>query len=181
MSGSQRFQGVSDVRDDISSAVMCRNSSKKHFEYNNIFDCRTAYDNIGTNSYCEDGCIGLYSCVKACPNGAIRYDLSVCDSECRACGICQQVCPLKLIAKIPVEKKVFFRCMGASSTQDKSKICRDACHNCYLCMDICTRRAITINEKGRPQIELKKCNGCLKCVRKCPSGVISTTGLKIWD
>ncbi|MDB8800982.1 4Fe-4S binding protein [Romboutsia sp. 1001216sp1] len=48
-----------------------------------------------------------------------------------------------------------------------------ACNQCGLCAKKCPQEAITQNSKGVYMINKKKCNGCLTCVDACPKGIIA--------
>ncbi|CEH34162.1 putative ferredoxin-like protein YdhY [bioreactor metagenome] len=48
-----------------------------------------------------------------------------------------------------------------------------ACNQCGLCARKCPQEAITQNAKGVYMINKKKCNGCLTCVEACPKGIIA--------
>ncbi|MBV7275216.1 4Fe-4S binding protein [Clostridiaceae bacterium UIB06] len=47
-----------------------------------------------------------------------------------------------------------------------------ACNQCGLCAKKCPEGAIKQNAKGIYMIDKKACTGCLKCVEACPKGII---------
>lgn len=71
------------------------------YEYDGFFDCRAAMLLYSGSKVCEIGCIGLGTCVGACPFNALSMgdnNLPVVDNEkCTGCGICEEICPKDII------------------------------------------------------------------------------------
>ncbi|MDK2955710.1 MAG: formate dehydrogenase beta subunit [Desulfovibrionales bacterium] len=71
------------------------------FYYEGALDCVAAHQLYGGSKYCPDGCLGLGSCVRACPFQAIQMgpdNLPIIDPEaCKACGKCVDTCPRGVI------------------------------------------------------------------------------------
>ncbi len=67
------------------------------FDYDGVADCRAAAMISGGQKLCKEGCLGLGSCVRACPFDAIHLGpdrLPVVDFEkCTGCGTCVRICP----------------------------------------------------------------------------------------
>ena len=87
--------------------VMCSGTgeyAKKKYIYEGIDDCVAASKIGGGDKMCKNGCIGLGTCVRACPFDAIVVENGVAAvdySKCKGCGICVSACPkgiIKLIA-----------------------------------------------------------------------------------
>jgi formate dehydrogenase beta subunit len=69
--------------------------------YDGYNDCRAAMLLNGGSKLCPIGCIGLGTCVRACPFGALSMGpdhLPVVDVNlCTGCGTCERVCPRHII------------------------------------------------------------------------------------
>jgi NADPH-dependent glutamate synthase beta subunit-like oxidoreductase/Na+-translocating ferredoxin:NAD+ oxidoreductase RNF subunit RnfB len=67
------------------------------FDYDGIADCRAAALVGGGGKRCSMGCIGLGTCVRACPFGALYQDErgmpQVIADRCTGCGTCERSCP----------------------------------------------------------------------------------------
>ncbi len=159
-------------RDNKTPLILCTGKGIKKFNYSNINDCRSAFNEFGPNSICEQGCIGLKSCVCSCPKGAIGEDLKINYELCDGCGICVDTCPQGLIKMTENNQKLYRACLTKLDPEQADENCAKSCIKCYLCLDICTRSAIYIDERGIPRIDFKKCDSCLDCLKKCPTGVI---------
>lgn len=73
----------------------------RKYEYHGILDCRAQSILFGGSKVCPIGCLGLGTCVRACPFGALSMgedNLPVVDREkCTGCGTCNRVCPKGII------------------------------------------------------------------------------------
>lgn len=71
------------------------------FLYEGIRDCRAASILYGGSKVCPIGCLGLGTCVRACPFGALSMgpdNLPVVDTaKCTGCGTCERICPKHII------------------------------------------------------------------------------------
>jgi len=80
------------------------------FIYNGIEDCRAAMLLNGGSKVCPIGCLGLGTCVRACPFGALSMgpnNLPVVDPElCTGCGTCERVCPRHIITLTSNSKRI---------------------------------------------------------------------------
>ncbi len=69
--------------------------------YNGINDCRAAALLNGGTKVCPIGCLGLGTCVRACPFDALSMgpdNLPVVDPDrCTGCGTCERICPKHII------------------------------------------------------------------------------------
>ncbi|MDR1422668.1 MAG: 4Fe-4S dicluster domain-containing protein [Coriobacteriales bacterium] len=99
---------------------------------------------------------------------------------CTFCGRCAEVCPT---GALPSYKAECFEFAGLPDevfckTQLKlgvAVINRDRCiawagpSVCTICSTKCPYQAITLDEYGRPLVDLDLCNGCGVCENLCPS------------
>lgn len=71
------------------------------YDYNGVKDCRAAFAFYEGDKKCGVGCLGLGSCVSACPFDALDMGEDgvpvVNEIKCRACRKCEQVCPTGVI------------------------------------------------------------------------------------
>ncbi len=80
------------------------------YKYDGVRDCRAAALLAGGPKVCNIGCLGLGSCVKVCPFGAIQIGpdgLPVVDPLlCTGCGNCEKVCPKHIIHLTSVTRRI---------------------------------------------------------------------------
>lgn len=78
--------------------------------YNGLNDCRAAALLNGGMKVCTIGCLGLGSCVRACPFEAITMgpdNLPVVDAvKCTGCGTCERICPKHIINLSSVTRRI---------------------------------------------------------------------------
>ena len=106
--------------------------------YNGINDCRSAVLVYGGAKGCRHGCLGLATCARACPFGAIEIsaaELAVVHPElCTGCGCCIAVCPRDLIRLAPASAPLHVFCNSPAKGRDKSQVCKAACIGCRKCV-----------------------------------------------
>lgn len=149
--------------------------AKERFAYVGSKDCFAAHQLAGGPKACEYGCLGLGSCVEACPFSAITINengLAVVDEEkCTGCGQCVAACPRDLIALLPPGDPVTVYCRNTEKGAVVRKICQTGCIGCGICVKQCDQGAITL-ENNLAVIDPVKCNRCGRCIAKCPVKVI---------
>ncbi len=157
--------------------VMCsgtRECSEKKMDYAGIEDCRAAAAIGGGDKMCPNGCIGLGTCVAACPFDAISIEggVAMVDyARCRGCGVCVAACPKNLIELIPYGSRHWVGCKSVSDGSMTRKICDMGCIGCGICAKNCPEGAITV-ENHVAKIDYSKCTSCDTCVTKCPRKII---------
>lgn len=157
--------------------VMCSGTSeyaKKKYVYDGVQDCIAAAKMGGGDKLCPNGCIGLGTCTRACPFGAIsvKNGVAVVDyRKCKGCGVCITACPKHIIRLIPYESRHWVGCMSVDDGKTTRKYCDVGCISCRLCEKNCEAGAITVSDYVA-KIDYSKCNGCDVCITKCPRKII---------
>ena len=105
-------------------------ATKAKGTYVGLQDCRAAVLSGGLGFMsCDYGCIGLGSCVKACPEGAISLENGIAhvnSAKCIGCGICVKQCEH---GAVTLENNL--------ATVDPEK-----CVACGKCVEKCPTKAI---------------------------------------
>lgn len=157
--------------------VMCSGTgeyAKKKYIYEGIDDCVAASKIGGGDKMCKNGCIGLGTCVRACPFDAIVVEDGVAAvdySKCKGCGICVSACPKGIIRLIPFDAKHWVGCMSVDDGKNTRKVCDVGCISCKLCQKNCPAGAINV-DNFVASIDYDKCTGCDICTDKCPRHII---------
>jgi len=106
--------------------------------YNGVNDCRSAALAAGGAKGCLYGCLGLGTCARACPFGAIEiteHRLAVVHPDiCTGCGKCVEACPRDLIALVPKSAPLHVLCNSPEKGAAKTKVCKAACIGCRKCV-----------------------------------------------
>lgn len=148
---------------------------KNKFIYKGITDCVAANLVMGGPKQCLWGCIGMGSCVRICPFGAIKMNaegLPVIDrNKCKACNKCIQICPKKLFTLVPSTHNVIVRCASRDQGKDTKSVCAVGCIGCKLCEKACKFDAIHVLD-NLAIIDYNKCTSCGECVKACPTKAI---------
>lgn len=86
------------------------NDADLKYSYEGINDCRAAALLGGGSKACPVGCLGLGTCVSACPFGALKMgedNLPVVDPDlCTGCGTCERVCPKHIITLTSYSRRI---------------------------------------------------------------------------
>lgn len=103
------------------------NEAKTKYVYNGINDCRAAALISGGIKVCSIGCLGLGTCARACPFGAITMGPKglpvVNDEKCTGCGTCERVCPKHIIKLTSVTRRILLE----YATDHCTTPCQRAC------------------------------------------------------
>lgn len=158
--------------------IICNGNTEKckeKFEYQGIQDCVAASMVAGGSKSCSYGCLGLGTCVRACPFDAIEIvdgRIAKVDPEkCTACGICVKSCPKNVITMVPYEQEVVIMCNNNDTGKEVRQKCSVGCIACRICVKACPVEAITV-ENNLASIDYDKCTNCYACVAKCPTKAI---------
>lgn len=152
----------------------CYENARQKYEYSGIQDCIVASKLGGGQKDCPNGCLGLGTCQRACPFGAIEIENGLArinEEKCTACGKCVQTCPKNVITLVPQEKKYMVMCNNHDKGPVAKDLCKVSCIGCRLCEKECTFDAIHVHHFAA-EIDYEKCRNCGKCMAKCPRHVI---------
>ncbi len=117
--------------------------------YNGVTDCVNSTMVANGGKSCTYGCLGLGSCARVCPFGAIEITdkhIAVVHSDlCIGCGRCLQVCPRHVIKLVPAKAPVHVFCNSPESFKLKKNACKAGCIGCRKCSKACGEGQITFN------------------------------------
>ena len=157
--------------------VMCSGTyeaCKQKYEYSGIEDCAAASVLFGGPSGCSYGCVGMGTCVRACPfdaivlvNGVAR----VVESRCKACEMCVASCPKKIIKIVPKSNEYTVACSSMDKGAVVRKNCTVGCIGCAKCSKVCQHSAIEM-QGTLARINVEACVNCGECMKACPTGAI---------
>lgn len=165
--GVQKTRKVARVRCGGTHAI-----SPRRADYEGVLDCRAA-DLAGKGAAgCIFGCLGLGSCARACPFGAITMGddglPKVNEWLCTGCALCEAACPRGVIAVLDASQEVYVRCVSTAPGKTVRSVCEVGCIGCGICARVCEEGAIEmIGTLAHVNPEL--CTACGKCVEKCPT------------
>ncbi len=145
-------------------------------EYHGPRDCRVAQNTQnGSFKACGYGCLGLGTCVAACPFDAMYMDDNglpvIIEEKCTGCGMCVRACPRDIIVLAEEPQGVHIRCRSLALGREVRSVCSVGCIACRRCEKECPVNAITV-ENNLAEINYDLCINCRKCVAVCPMNTI---------
>jgi Na+-translocating ferredoxin:NAD+ oxidoreductase RNF subunit RnfB len=160
----------------LTAMVQCSGGlrAKRKFDYVGLRDCHAAMRIGGGPMECPFGCLGLGSCVKSCPFGAIQVvdGVAVVDHErCTGCLRCTKACPKHIIHPVPYFADVNVACSSKVKGAVLRRVCEIGCLGCRMCEKVCQHGAIHVRD-NLAEIDFDKCTGCGDCAEKCPRKLI---------
>ncbi len=177
------FMGVELKKNTrLTALVRCSGGARaqKKFEYSGLQDCVAAMKlGAGGPMECPYGCIGLGTCVGACPFGAISVTdgVAVVDHErCTGCLRCTKSCPKHIIVPVPYYADVVVACSSHDKGSVLRQVCGIGCLGCRICERTCQHGAIAVSD-SLAVIDYEKCTGCGDCAEKCPRRLIIDANL----
>lgn len=175
---AEKISGIMGVAaaaiEPMTAVVHCQGDCKmtdRLAEYQGVTECQ-ALNALGGTKACAYGCLGLGSCVKACPFGAMYMSQDgipvVIREKCTGCGVCVKACPRTVIELVPTEKKVAVLCRSYDKGPAVRKYCKIGCIACQACVRVCPQNAISMDRETLAKIDYSLCDNCGACVEKCP-------------
>ena len=160
------------------AVVTCRaDLGADEMNYNGIQDCNAANLVAGGPISCRYGCLGLGSCARVCPFGAIEMigRVAVVHPElCTGCGKCTTVCPRNVIKMVPASANIHVYCNSPEKGVVKRSICHAACIGCQKCgkalpgkfvFDGFLARVDYVNACDLTVEDIEKCSCPVNCIR----------------
>ena len=163
------------------AVIKCQGSYENcpdRFRYVGEGDCRAAAATQDGPRACPHGCLGLGTCVRACPFDAMVMDAAtglprVLEDRCMACGTCAEVCPKNIIEILPKDRYVHVLCRNPDSGKATRQVCRVGCIACRKCEKVCPVEGGAIHVTGNlAVVDLQECTNCGQCAQACPTDAI---------
>jgi len=163
------------------AVVKCQGScqhTRDRFRYVGEPDCRAAAATQYGQAACPYGCLGLGTCVRACPFDAMVMDPEtrlprVLEERCTGCGTCAEVCPKNIIEILPADQYVHVLCRNRDPGKAVRQVCEVGCIACHRCEKVCPVEGSAIHVNGNlAEVDRETCIDCGKCVQACPVGCI---------
>lgn len=143
---------VAEEREPMFAVVRCGGDNSKATQaglYNGVADCKDAVLVAGGAKGCVHGCLGLATCARACPFGAIEITddgiAVVHDELCTGCGKCVSACPRHLIVLAPASAPAHVYCNSPAKGAAKTKVCKASCIGCRKCVKASEEGQMEIN------------------------------------
>ena len=179
---AQKIAGIlgqevgADTEESV-AVVQCQGGNKEaseRFQYQGIQDCNAAVLIAEGSKGCIYGCLGLGSCVAACPFDAMRMNDNglpeVLEDKCTACGICVQTCPRDIMAIIPKKQKIYLGCKSQDRGKKVKQVCKVGCTGCTLCANPKVTPSGSIEMRGfLPEIININADDLETALEKCPT------------
>lgn len=180
--GSKTAHAIADilgitvkVEEAEMAVVHCKGGLKEAAErslYDGIIDCHAAIAAGNGSKVCADGCLGLGSCVSACPFNALSVNPNkvavVAPDKCNGCGKCVASCPRNIISLIPRVHKIFLACSNHDHGVKVKKYCSVGCTACAVCVKATVSGTITL-EDNLPVLDYSREENFIVAAHKCPA------------
>lgn len=128
------------AREPMVAVVSCAGGDREsppRASYLGVKDCFAAHAIAGGPKSCPHGCLGLGSCIEACPFDAIVATgnglVMVNEVACTGCGQCVEACPRGVIRMVPRKRKVHVLCVNPDKAREVKAVCTVGCTGCKIC------------------------------------------------
>ncbi len=136
-----KIMGVEAIATEpLVAIVACQGDNLKasnKYRYLGLDDCNAAQKIADGPKTCPGGCLGLGSCERACPFGAIEMtseNLAIISREkCTGCEKCVAVCPRQVIKMAPLHATTHVLCNSHDKGAVVRKYCQVGCIGCHIC------------------------------------------------
>lgn len=159
------------------AVVLCQGDNHKaqiKYHYLGLEDCVAAQRIADGPKECPGGCLGLGTCARLCPFGAIEMTadgLAVISREkCTGCKKCIAACPRNVIAMTPLAASVHVLCNSRDKGALVRKYCQVGCIACQICKKTAPE-AYRI-EENLAQVIYHHADQAAVAVAKCPTKCI---------
>ncbi len=166
---------VTTIPEPVMAVVHCKGGKDESLEraiYDGIQDCNAATIVGNGSKVCQDGCLGLGTCVRACFFDAIHINENgvafVDEDKCTGCGKCVKACLRNIISLIPKVHKIFLACSNHERGSKVKNNCSVGCTACALCVKATTSGAITM-VNNIPVLDYSINENFIPAAFKCPS------------
>ncbi|MBL8966736.1 MAG: 4Fe-4S binding protein [Spirochaetaceae bacterium] len=159
-----------------------RSAAKPLFAIDGCEDCAAAARLFSGQLRCKSACLGLASCAKACPLGAIRVAeglASVDPERCSGCGACLAACPQGLIALVPEANRWFVACAAGIPAEERVQHCSAACSGCGECVRVSAVWEFTLQGDlavASTTVKDPGSSAYAGIAARCPTGAIKLAG-----
>jgi electron transport complex protein RnfB len=179
------FMGVkAAVSERQVALVLCKGddvTAVRTTHYNGLADCGAAQQIGGNGKACRYGCMGLGSCARICPVGAIEMvrGLAVVHPElCISCTRCVATCPRHLIKMVPESRFIHVLCSSHDNGPEVRKICKVGCIACTLCVKAVNGEGIAM-QNNLAVIDYTLAVTNEEAITKCPQNtIVKRSGVK---
>jgi electron transport complex protein RnfB len=161
------------------AVVRCQGDHRRaaaRYLYQGVSDCREAQELAGGPKLCPYGCLGLGSCVRACPFHAMTLSpdgLAVVDrTRCTGCGLCVAVCPRQVVTLAPASSHVHVLCNSHDRAAAQRRYCQAGCIGCRLCLKTAPESFAVTDNLAAVVYGNERPTPLAEAMRRCPAGCI---------